>query len=158
MEVAVARVEHVADREPVALADASNRLEYVGERRARHHGVLDYQVARQPAHRAERFLATLPQPFPLLLVRRRAHGACAVSLEDALDGAGVGRDRLVHPPVELDEQHGGGVPRIAGRVDRVLHGADAGLIHHLERGGDDAARDHRRNRLSRGTDGREVRQ
>ena len=39
--------------------------------------------------------------------------------------------------VDLTQQYGGGIDRIAGSVDRCFNGTNGGVIHHLERGGYD---------------------
>ena len=58
--------------------------------------------------------------------------------------------------VELHQQDRGRVGRVSGGVDRGLHRRDAGLVHHLERGGHDAGGDDRRHGLAGGPNGGEV--
>src|SRR5207245_78852 len=53
--------------------------------------------------------------------------------------------------VDLDQQDGAGVGRIARVVVR-LHRPDGDAVHHLERGGDDAATDHSGDSLACGLD------
>ena len=141
MQVAVAGVEHVAHRELICRRDACDGLEHIGEGRAGDDCILHDEVARETAHRAERLLAALPQALALARVSGGAGRAGAVLLQHALDGFGVGRHGGLGAAVQLDEQHRRGVARIPGRVHGVLDRADARLVHHLERSGNDAAGD-----------------
>src|SRR5262249_15117984 len=81
VRIAVARVEHVADHELVAGGDGADRLQHVWERGARHHRVLDDEVARQAAHGAERLLTALPQALTLGGIGGSANAARAVTGE-----------------------------------------------------------------------------
>ena len=71
------------------------------------------------------------------------------ALEHRLDQRGL-RFYLRRRPVHLDQQHGGGVGRIARGVDRCLDCLDAGLVHHLERGRHHARGDDGRYGFARG--------
>ena len=158
MEVAVSGVEHVAHREAVRPGDTGDRLEHVRQGGAGDYGILDHEVARQAPHGAEGLLATLPQPLPLLRVGRDGDRARAVRVQDARDGLRVRRHGAFLRAIELEQQHRRRVTGIPRGVHRVLDRADARLIHHLERGRHDAARDHGRYRLPGGAQRGEVRQ
>ena len=121
MQVAVAGVEDVRrargrggrrSRRPAS--STSGRL------RARHHRVVHVEVGREPAHRAERALARAPEA---LRARRRRAPPRRARRPRARASA---RTRSTSPAsadggaVELDQQHGAGVARIAGRVDAGL--------------------------------------
>ena len=60
MDIAVAGVEDIADREPIEAAEHRDHAQNVGQPRARHHAVLGGIVGRKPPDRAERALARLP--------------------------------------------------------------------------------------------------
>src|SRR5277367_5806827 len=54
MDIAVARMKHVADSHIVAAADADNRTQNIGQPRARNHAVLRRIIRREPSDRAKR--------------------------------------------------------------------------------------------------------
>ncbi len=58
--------------------------------------------------------------------------------------------------VELHQQHRGGIGGIPRRIDGRFDRLDAGLVHHLERGGHDAGGDDGGDGLAGGADAREV--
>src|SRR2546422_703717 len=66
MQVAVPRVEHVAHDQLMGGGDTADGLEHVGERGARHHGVLHQQIAGGAAQGPGRFFAAPPQAPPPL--------------------------------------------------------------------------------------------
>src|SRR5438132_406465 len=107
------------------------------------------EVTRQAAHGAERLLAALPQPLPLLRVRGAEHTARPVRAEDVRDRVRVRRHGFLAAAVELDQQHRRGITWVARRVHRIFHGIDARLVHHLQSSGHDAARDHGGHGLAR---------
>src|SRR5207247_5383443 len=73
-----------------------------------------HEVARQPAHRAERLLSAEPQPLPLRCVGRGAHRPRPVAPEDLRHGRRVGLDRGGDPP--RSEEH---TSELQSRVDLV---------------------------------------
>ena len=132
-----------------------NLREHFRQLRARHDGVLHDEVRRHAAHRAERLLASLPEARALDVVARDAHGSRAVRSAERLDRRDVDLE-TGERAVDLDEQRGRRVRRIAGRVDRRFHGANRRLIDHLERGRNDARRDDRRHGARRRVERHEV--
>src|SRR6185369_15977691 len=68
MEVAVARVEHVGDDDPLLLLDLVDLVEHFGQLRARNDAVVGVVVGREAPERAERLLAALPELRPFRLV------------------------------------------------------------------------------------------
>ena len=68
VQVAVAGVEHVGDRQPVLRGELVDAGEHLGQPGARDHAVLDEVVGREAAHGGERGLAGLPEQCPLRLV------------------------------------------------------------------------------------------
>ena len=72
MQVAVARVEDVADAEAVLPLELRDPPQHPGQLRPRHDAVLDVVVGRDPPHRGERGLAALPEQPSLGLVARDA--------------------------------------------------------------------------------------
>ena len=119
--------------------DRVDLAQHVDELGARDDRVVQVVVGRDPGDRAERRLAALPEQRALGLVGRDAHGARTVRAADAADRVDLVRD-AVGEAVDLDEQHRGGVARVA-RADVVLDRAGDLGVHHLERGGHDAGRD-----------------
>ena len=77
MDVAVAGVEDVGDAQAVRVADVRDRREDLGQPRSRDDAVLRAVVGREPADRAERLLAALPEPARSALVARQARLADA---------------------------------------------------------------------------------
>ena len=153
MHVPVAGVEHVAHGHAMLLGDGLDRREDARELGARHDGVLDHEVRRQPTHGAECLLAPLPEPGALGLVACDAHRPRALAAAHGLHRGHVLLE-AGEGAVEFDEQHRGGVHRIAGRVDRRLHDADGRCVEHLQCRGEDPAGDDGRHR--RGPPRRDV--
>ena len=111
-----------------------------GSLRPRHDAVLRAVAGAQPADRAERLLAALPQQQPLLRRRSpaglRGRRSCRQMLDDPVALA-------VEPgfqAVDFDQQDRLGVERKA-EVKRRFDGDQNALIHHLQRRGDDAGAD-----------------
>ena len=148
MQVAVARVEDVADPEAVLALQLGDPPQHLRQLRARHDAVLDVVVGRDPAHRRERRLAALPEQRPLGVVGRHAHLEGAGLAADPLHRAHVVGD-LDGDAVELDDQHRRRARRVAG-VDCRLGGLNRQLVHHLDRGGEDPGGDHARDGSARG--------
>ena len=99
---------------------------------------------------AEGRLASLPQERALRVVGRDPHGAGTVLAPDASHCLALVLDTS-REAVELDEQHGRRVARIAGADEVFDRARDLG-VHHLERGGHDPRRDdpaHRRGGVRR---------
>ena len=140
VQVAVAGVEDVHHREPLLAGDRVDLAQHVDELRARHDRVVQVVVGRDAGDRAERRLAALPEQRPLRLVGRDPHRARAVGEPDRRGSASTCACDAAVEPVELDEQHGGGVARVA-RADEVLDRAGDLGVHHLERGGHDPGGD-----------------
>jgi hypothetical protein len=112
VQIAVAGVEDVADAQPVRGDDGVHAVEHVRQLRPGDHAVHHHVGRRDAAVGAERRLAALPQQLPLRLVAGRAHLARAAVAAGGHDALRLG----VHAggePVELDQQRGRGVARIA---------------------------------------------
>ena len=75
VQVAVARVKHVADLQAVFLADLADAPQRGRKFRARNHAVLRVVARRQPARRAKRVLAAFPQQIAFARVASHAHFA-----------------------------------------------------------------------------------
>ena len=105
--------------------------------------------------RADRAFATGPEQLPFGRVFRDPDLEGVVRLQDLLDRRGQLAGTLGQA-VDLDQQHRPGARRIAGLVVR-LDRADGDLVHHLQRGRDDAVADHVRDGLAGGFDAREGR-
>ena len=65
VQIAVAGVEDVRERDAVAVADRADRLDHLGKLRARNDGVVDVEIRREAAHRAEGALARAPEALAL---------------------------------------------------------------------------------------------
>src|SRR5262249_32268250 len=89
VDVAVARVENVADAELVMLRDALDFTENVGELAARHDAVLRAVAGSKSAHGAEGLLAGLPQEQPFRVGGRAANFPGFVLLGQGFDAGGV---------------------------------------------------------------------
>src|SRR5689334_9282335 len=77
MQVAVAGVEHVAHLHAVLAPDARDLGEDLRQPRARNDRILNDEMERQPAHRAERLLPSLPEARTIGRIGRGAYGARA---------------------------------------------------------------------------------
>jgi hypothetical protein len=155
VQVAVAGVEDVADAHTVRGADGGDARQHVGQPRARHHRILQHEVRGDAPHRPERLLAPLPQSRALGGIGRDGDVARAGGATEG-DAA---CDVLVQPrrgPVDLAQEHGRRIGRIAGGVDRRLDRLDRARVHHLERGGHDAGGDDARHRARGILETREV--
>ena len=140
MEIAVARMKHIAHLDTVSCADAGDDVEYFGKSGARYNGVLHDERGRDATHGPERFLASLPQSHALLVGCGNAHLACCMLVATTADGFHIVFESGFQP-VNFAQQNRCGVNRIACRVDGCFDGADGGVIHHLERGRNDAGCD-----------------
>ena len=153
MEVAVTRVEDVADAQAGLVGQRLDPPEHLTEPSARHDAVLDVVVGRDAAHRREGALAALPEHGSLGVVVRDPHLEGAGRAAEPVDLGPVLRD-LGGDAVELDEEHRGRALRIAG-MERGLRGLDRQPVHHLDRRRDDPRGDHRRHRLAARLEGAE---
>ena len=72
MQIAVAGVKNVCELQVVFRADAISFGEHLGQARARHYGVLNHDVGRQPADGAERAFARRPKFLSFVLIGRAA--------------------------------------------------------------------------------------
>ena len=138
MQVAIAGVEDVADHQVVLAPRLLDVLQHFGQARARDHAVLHVKSRTDAPERPEGVLAPLPQQVALLLRSRPAHFAGAVLPADGFDFVRL----LVHglaQPLHLNQEHRRRVHRVAG-VGGFFDRAQREPVHHLERGGRDAAR------------------
>src|SRR5439155_10262399 len=103
VEIAVARVEDVADAEPMALDDLVHAAEHVGQLGARDDAVHHHVGGRYAAVGAEGRLAALPQELALRLVLRGPHLARA-RVAAGLDHALGLRLHAGGEPVQLDQE------------------------------------------------------
>ena len=114
VEVAVARVEDVADPQAVLRRQLVDSPKHRREPRARHDAVLHVVVGGDAAHRREGALAPEPQERPLVRVAGRADLERTCGAADRLHRRRVllhlGRDA-----VQLDEEHGAGPSGYPGR-------------------------------------------
>ena len=131
-------------------ADLADPPQDVRQLRARHDAVLRAVAGAQPADRAERLLAALPQLQPLLGVGGEAHFAGTVLPAD-LDDAVALRVEARFQAVDFDQQDRLGIERKA-EVKRRFDGDQNALVHHLQRGRDDARADDLADRLRRVVD------
>ena len=116
VQVAVAGVEHVHHREPLLGARSSYDLaQHVDEPGARDDRVVQVVVGRDAGDRAERRLAALPEQRALGVVGRDAHRCARRARARSRRRRRPASADAGLEPVELDEQHGGGVARVARR-------------------------------------------
>ena len=141
MQVAVAGVEDVRDRQLVVHADLTDGREDLRKPASGYDAVVQVIVGLDASQRADRALAAGPQQVALGRSLSFAHRIAVVLGEHMADCVHQLERRLCDA-VDLDQKHGAGVGRIARVVVR-LHRADSDAVHHLERGGDDAVTDHR---------------
>ena len=150
MDVAVAGMEHVHDADVVLLADFADAGQDVRQFRAGDHAVLGAKARAEPADRAERLFAGLPELQPLLGVLGEADFAGAVLAADV--GHAVALDvKAGFEAIDFDQQHRLRVEREA-EVKRRFHGDDNAMIHHLQRGRDDPRADDSADRVRRRVD------
>ncbi len=145
MQVAVAGMEDVAHRQAVFRGQRLDAAQHLGQGAARDGAVHAVVVGRQPPHRGKGILAPGPEFLPLGLVAGQADLGGTGGRQQAADALDVGGHVGLHP-VQLAEQDGGGIHRVAG-VDEVLGGSQGQVVHHLQPTGDDAGGDdvgHRR--------------
>src|SRR5208282_6395649 len=118
MEVAVARMEDVADGEAVLFADPRNLLEGLGKLGAGDHAVKDVVAGSEATQGAKGVLAAFPEEVALAVVLGGAHFAGMVRMADVFNSCGLGFDGLAQA-FDFDEQNRGAVARETG-VDGVL--------------------------------------
>ena len=104
MHVAVSRMEHVADGNPVFLADLFDGPQRFRDLRARNHAVLHVVCRTDAPDRSERVFAALPQQVPLLGRLRHAHFARSASAAHLRDRLACSSTASVRP-FQLDQQH-----------------------------------------------------
>src|SRR5580693_2301021 len=153
VQVAVAGVEHVRDPDPGRGGQLRDPVEHLGQRGPRHHAVLHDVGRADPAHRGERGLAPGPDRRALGRVVRRPDLVGAFLLADRTHRFGL-PPHVIRGPVELDDQHRAGSLGVAAG-HRGLGGLDRECVHHLDRGGQDAGADDRRNGGTTGSHGPE---
>jgi hypothetical protein len=135
VQVAVSGVEHVADPQPGPLLERANSSEHFAELRSRNDAVLDVVVGRDPSHRGEGRLPSLPDACALIVIARDLDFGAASTAANAFDELEETLDlRLC--AIELDDEHGFCAREI--RVHRRLRGFDREPVHHLDRGRDDS--------------------
>ena len=142
VQVAIAGVKHVTDLHAMTRGNLLDGGQHLREPRARYHGILHHQRRRNTTHRAEGFLAALPQAGAIGVGGGHEHVAGAGVIATLADDVHVFVEPL-SDAVDFTEQNRSGIGRIAGGIDRCFDGADGGVVHHLERsrydaGGDDA--------------------
>ena len=106
--------------------------------------------------RSGAILPMAPKAF-FLPFQRAARASAEVALRTSraphCEARGLSPRRLGLEPrldaVELHHQRGGGIGRVAGGEDALLHGLDGGLVYDLERRGEQPVGDDRRHRPSR---------
>ena len=139
MQVAVARVEDVRDHAcRGALGDRVDRVQHLGQRGPGDDGVVQVVVRRDAADCAEGGLAALPQPFAL--APRWRPGRTRAGARHIADLATCDR-RPRREGLDLDQQDGVGIDRVAPHGRSRSTALDDPLVHHLERGRHDAGRD-----------------
>src|SRR5688500_7735025 len=122
------------------LTDRVDALEDFRQARARDHRVLHDEMRREPAHRAERFLSSLPQSEPPGVVARDLHVARAPIEADALHFGDAGIDSSFQT-IELEQEDRFGVARVTGRINGLLDDPNRRSVHELQRGGDNSRSD-----------------
>ncbi len=150
VQVAVARVEHVQAAQAVLLLLFGDEPQRLRDAAAGHAAVEHVVVGGKPPDRCERRLAAGPEPGALRVAARDVDPGGARGPEHL----GHARDLLVHflgRAVRLAQQHRLRVEVVAGVHER-LDRARGGLVHHLQRGGNDPCGDHGGDRVAGGVD------
>ena len=146
MQIAVARMKHIAAAQLVFLFHLGNCQQDVGQALARDGAVHAHVVRADAPRRGEGILASAPKAHALgFAVAHRNRG-----------GTGGGEHRahaanfffhLFGCAIALAQQNGGGAQVVTG-VHIVFHGGGHGLVHHLQTGRDDALGNHLRHRFT----------
>ncbi len=155
VQVAVAGVEDVGDAQAVLARHLLHAVEDEGQLLARDRAVHAQIVGRQAAGGGEGVLAAGPEGQALGLALGHLAVGAAMLAGDAADDADQVVD-LGRGPVELADQQGLGVARVAGGAE-VLGRVDRRVVHHLEPARDDAGGDDRGDAVAALVDGRESR-
>ena len=114
MEIAVTRMENVADQNVMLFTDRVNRLENLRQLGARNHRILDDEVGSKASHGTERLLPPLPELQPLGVVAGDANIAGTASAADAANCLEIGGDaRLDWEPLEPGDLGGSPASRNA---------------------------------------------
>src|SRR6185436_10958813 len=116
----------------MVLTDARDRVEDFREPSARYDRVLHNECARNASHRTKGFLAALPESCTLVVGGGDTNLASAILEATATDGLDVVLQACFQS-VHFTQENGGGVRWISSGVNRCLHRANGGIIHHLER-------------------------
>ena len=156
VQVAVACVKHIGDGQPVLLGDPADLLHRVGQARARHHRVHKIVRRGEAAHGAEGVLAGGPH---LVLLGEGAGGAYVDRAVAQADRGDVGEQLVeaVLDAIALDQQGGTGAGGQAKLV-HIVHRLDREPVHDLQGRGQEAARDHLRDRAGGASDVGEERE
>ncbi len=139
MQIAVAGMKHIGDAQAVFRRHLLHAVQHQRQLRARNGAVHAVIVRRDAADRRERRLAAGPEQQPLVLGIGHAASYRAAALGDVLHALEQMID-LILRTIELDDQQGLDVERIAG-MDELLGGGDGGTVHHFHAAGNDAGAD-----------------
>ena len=148
MQVAVPGMEHIDHGQAIAARHLADGAQHLGQVFARYGAVHAVIIGGDAAHGRKGGLAPGPETLRLACVLGDPYLARVKVLQQGLN-LPADRPHLRLAAVQFADQDGLGVQRITG-PDKVLHGPDRGLVHHLQTGRDDAAGDnggHRRARL-----------
>src|SRR4051812_17093439 len=102
MQIAIAGVEDVADENAVLLADRMNGLQDLGQTRPWDDRILHNEMRGESTHRAECFLASLPQLHALHVVARDLDVPRSSVETNLAHGLEI-RDDAGFEAIELDE-------------------------------------------------------
>src|SRR5437660_8568752 len=139
MEIAIARVKHIAHLEVVVSANLADAAQHMGEPRSWHNAILYIKFGADSSYRAKSILASSPEQLALRLVGCDAHHPRMMFVADAHYLFNLFFYRLAHA-LRLDQQYGSRIHGVA-RVSISLHRLQNHLVHHLNSGGNDAVGD-----------------
>src|SRR2546423_1414101 len=142
VQVAIARVEYIANDDMISVTDLVDRLENLRKLCAGDHSVLHDQVRSETPLCPKGFLAALPQLHSFGFITRDANIARTALVANATNRFQIGGDSRLQT-IELDEQDCFRVARIPRRVDRVFDDTNRRTVHELESGRYYSRRNHR---------------